>query len=100
MSRYGPKMTEFEFGPFWIYSVSGISNTSLHESTYWQVFYPIVTKISTFVDHGLRRFNFENGVERIKKVQFGPNQTQGCIIPKILKIFLYGVTSHQKVVHV
>ncbi len=30
----GPKMTEFEFGPFWINSVCGISDTSLVESAY------------------------------------------------------------------
>ncbi len=29
----GAKMTEFEFGPFWIYSVCGISNTNLDGST-------------------------------------------------------------------
>ncbi len=35
---------------------------------------------------GFLRFSFENGA----------NRTQGCIIPKIPKIVLYGVTSHQK----
>ncbi len=66
----GPKTIEFEFSPFWIYSVCGISNTSLVGSTYWQVFYPIVSKINTIVDHDLRSFNFENGAHRTKKVQF------------------------------
>ncbi len=30
----GLKTNEFEYGPFWIYSVYGISNTSLDENTY------------------------------------------------------------------
>ncbi len=59
----GPKTNDFEFGPFWIYNVRGISNTSLDGSTYWQVFYPVVAKISTCVDYGLRRYSFENGVD-------------------------------------
>ncbi len=66
----GPKTIEFQFGSFWICSVCGISNTSLDGSIYWQVFYPIVTKISTIVNHGLKSFNFENGAHRTKKVQF------------------------------
>ncbi len=41
----GLKMIDFEFGPFWIYSVCGLSNKSLDESTYWQVFLGLVSKM-------------------------------------------------------
>ncbi len=58
------QLPKIEFCPFWIYSVCEKSNTSLDGSTYWQVFYPIVTKISTSVDRSLRRYSFENGVDR------------------------------------
>ncbi len=60
----GSKMNESQFGPFWIYSVCGISNTCLNGSTYRQVFNPVVTKINTCVDRGIRRYSFANGADR------------------------------------
>ncbi len=59
-------------------------------------FHPIFTKISTFADHGLRSFNCENGADRTNKVQFQKwcGSNAGLHYPQ--KIFLYGVTSHQK----
>ncbi len=51
-------MGEFEYGPYWIYSVRVISNASFDEII---KFYPIVSKLSTCAARDLGRYGSEYG---------------------------------------